>query len=350
MAARTTKAGAALFAGIALVATACGGGNSTSSSGKGSGGGSSSSSTAASGGGSSSSSGGSHKYTVALVPGDSTDPFYLSMKAAGAAEAKKFGMGFTWEGASTFSPEAQTPVLSALLARKPSALLVAPTDPTAVTGVLSQFHAAGIPIITVDTTINNTSLLTSRITSDNTQGGAAAADACAPKLKGSGTAAVIYTTPGTTTTNQRGQGFIAEMKKKAPGVKVVTEYDNNAESTAATQVSSLLLGHPDLHCIFGTNDYAAEGAAQAVDTAHDASKVTIAGYDAEPQLVNLLKKHTIQIIIAQKPAQEATQAVEFAHDALTGNKSGIQSSVQLPNVTMTAQNITQPSVSKWIYK
>jgi ribose transport system substrate-binding protein len=292
----------------------------------------------------------SKKFTIALVPGDSTDPFYLSMKAAGQAEAAKLGMKFVWEGASTFSPEAQAPVLTALLAQKPSALLVAPTDPVALTSILKRYIAAGIPVITVDTTISDTSLLTSRITSDNLQGGAEAADACGSAMKGSGDAAVIYTTPGTTTTNLRGQGFIAQMKKKYPAIKVLTEYDGNAETTATSQVSSLLLAHHNLSCVFGTNDYAAEGAATAVDSAHDSGKVKIAGYDAEPAMVSLLKKNTIQIVIAQKPAMEAQLAVEYAHDWLTGKKSKIVKSVQLPNVTMTASNISDPSISQWIYK
>jgi ribose transport system substrate-binding protein len=335
MAIRQAMLCAALAGGLALGAAACSS--------------SSSSSTSASTG-SGSAAGGSHKYTVAFVPGDSTDPFFLSMEAAGSAEAAKLGMGFTWEGASTYSPEDQQPVLAALLAHHPSALILAPTDPDALNGTLAQFHAAGIPIITVDTTVSDTSLLASRITSDNTQGGAAAADACGAVMKGSGSAAVIYTTPGTTTTNARGQAFIAEMKSKYPNVTVYSEYDNNNESTATSQVSSLILAHPNLGCVFGTNDYAAEGAATAVDTAHAQSKVAIAGYDAEPQMVSLLENHTISIVIAQKPALEAQMAVQYAYDELTGDKSAVPASVQLPNVTMTAQNIGQPDVSEWIYK
>jgi len=335
MAIRQAMLCATLAGGLALGAAACSS--------------SSNSSNSASAGGTPAASG-SHKYTVAFVPGDSTDPFFLSMEAAGAAEATKLGMGFTWEGASTYSPEAQQPVLAALLAHHPSALLVAPTDPAALNGTLSQFHAAGIPIITVDTTVSDTSLLASRITSDNGQGGGAAADSCGAAMKGSGSAAVIYTTPGTTTTNARGQAFIAEMKSKYPNVTVYSEYDSNNESTATSQVSSLILAHPNLGCVFGTNDYAAEGAATAVETAHAQSKVTIAGYDAEPQMVSLLKNHTISIIIAQKPAEEAQMAVQYAYDELTGNKSAVQASVQLPNVTMTQQNISQPDVSEWIYK
>jgi ribose transport system substrate-binding protein len=332
---------AALAGGLAIGAAACSSSSSTPSS---------SGTTAAAAGSTSSSSSSGKKFTVAFVPGNSTDPFFLSMEAAGQAEATKLGMGFTVQAAATYSPETQQPILAAILARHPSALIVAPTDPDALNGTLSQYHAAGIPIITVDTTISNTSLLTSRITSDNAQGGAAAADSCAAAMKGVGSAAVIYTTPGTTTTNARGQAFIAEMKAKHPNVTVYSEYDGNAESTATTQVSALILAHQNLGCVFGTNDYAAEGAATAVGTAHAGSRIDIAGYDAEPQLVSLLKNKTISIIIAQKPALELQMAVEYAYDALTGKTAGIQPFVQLPNVTMTTTDINQPSISEWIYK
>ena len=55
----------------------------------------------------------------------------------------------------------------------------------------------------------------------------------------------IYTTPGTTTTNLRGQGFIAEMKKKHPGISLLTEYDGNEEATATSRVSVATAGPPD---------------------------------------------------------------------------------------------------------
>lgn len=337
----------AFAAALAVVPTACSSSGS-SASGSGTSGGSSGAPAAGATSSAGSTSGG--KETVALVPGDSTDQFYLSMKEAGQKEATKLGMNFIWSGAATFSPEDQQPVLAALLAKHPSALIVAPTDPKALTGTFEQFKKAGIPVITVDTTISDTSLLTSRITSDNTQGGTEAADSCGKAMKGTGSAGVIYTTPGTTTTNERGKGFIAEMKAKYPKIKVYTEFDGNNQSKATSQVSSLILAHSDLGCVFGTNEFAAEGAATAIGNAHAQSKVALVGYDAEPTMVQLLKQGKINFIVAQKPALEATTAVEYAHDALTGKTSAIKKSVKLPNVVMTKQNINNPNVSKWIYK
>src|SRR6185437_3267727 len=76
------------------------------------------------------------KYTIALVTGNSVDPFYLSMVAGAKAEAKKLGMNIIWQASPTFSPETQTPILQTLLAKHPSALLLAPTDPNALDPVL----------------------------------------------------------------------------------------------------------------------------------------------------------------------------------------------------------------------
>ena len=77
-----------------------------------------SSSNNSSGSGSSSESSGKH-YTIALVPGLTDDPFYITMHAGAAAEAKKLGVTLTWQGGTTFSPTAQLPVVNALLAKHP---------------------------------------------------------------------------------------------------------------------------------------------------------------------------------------------------------------------------------------
>lgn len=176
----------AIAVAAALALAACGSSSSSSSS---------SSTSAASSGASSSStsaaSSTSHKnLTIALVPGLTVDPFYITMHAGAAEEAKKLGVNLTWQGGTTFSPTAQVPVVNALLAKSPSALLIAPTDVNALKAPIQKFVNANIPVIAVDTTINDTALLTTAITSDNTQGGAAAADAIAKLAHDKGDVAV----------------------------------------------------------------------------------------------------------------------------------------------------------------
>ena len=72
------------------------------------------------------------KYTFVLIPGLTTDPFYITMHYGAIQEAKKLGVTLNWVGATTWSLELQVPVVKSVLASKPNALLIAPTDDVAL--------------------------------------------------------------------------------------------------------------------------------------------------------------------------------------------------------------------------
>jgi ribose transport system substrate-binding protein len=292
----------------------------------------------------------SKSFTIALVPGLTVDPFYITMHNGAAAEAKKLGVKLTWQGGTTFSPTTQIPVLNSLLAEHPSALLIAPTDVKALQAPIQKFVSAGIPVIAVDTTINDTSLLKARITSDNVQGGAAAADTIARLAHDKGDVAVDNVNPGISTTDLRTQGFVNEMKKYPKMKMLGVEYNNDSPTTAESQVRSLLLAHPSLVGVFATNLYGAQGAGAAIKALGDAGKVYVAAYDAEPATVKLLKSGAINVLVVQKPAQEGIDGVQFAYDLLTGKGSKVPKSTLVPNVIATTATASNPSVSKYYYQ
>ena len=142
-------------------------------------------------------------------------------------------------------------------------------------------------MIAVDTTINDTGLLKARITSDNLQGGAAAADAIAKASHDTGEVAVDNVAPGISTTDLRTEGFINEIKKYPKMSVVATEYNNDSATTAESQVRNLLLAHPSLVGVFATNLYGAQGAGTAISALGKSGKVYVAAYDAEPATVAL---------------------------------------------------------------
>lgn len=333
------------LAGVAAIGlAACGSSNKSS----GSSGTSAASGTSTSSGSSGSSSSGKH-FTIALVPGLTTDPFYITMHAGAAKEAKKLGVTLTWQGGTTFSPTTQLPVVNSLLAKKPSALLIAPTDVNALKAPIQKFTQANIPVIAVDTTINDTSLLTSQITSNNFQGGEVAAETIAKLAHDKGEVAVDNVNPGVSTTDARQAGFLAGIKK-FPNMKVIaTEYNQDSATTAESQVRNLILAHPGLVGVFGTNLYGAQGAGQAVDAAGKKGKVFVAGYDAEPAETKLLKSGVVNVLVIQQPAVEGMDAVKYAYDKLTGKASSIPKKTLVPNVVATTATASKPSVSKYFY-
>jgi ribose transport system substrate-binding protein len=331
-------------AAAALAVAACGSSSSSSSSASGA---ASSSGSASSTAASSSS---SHKnLTIALVPGLTVDPFYITMHAGAAQEAKKLGVNLTWQGGTTFSPTAQLPVVNALLAKSPSALLIAPTDVNALKAPIQKFTSAGIPVIAVDTTINDTGLLTAAITSNNTQGGAAAADAIAKLAHDKGDVAVDNVNPGISTTDARAAGFINEIKKYPNMHVVATEYNNDSATTAESQVRNLILAHPNLVGVFATNLYGAQGAGTAIAATGKSGKVFVGAYDAEPATVALLKKGAINVLVIQQPAVEGKDAVLYAYDKLTGKASQIPKNTLVPNVVATTATASDPNITKYYY-
>ena len=85
------------------------------------------------------------KFTIALVPGLTTDAFYITMRKGAEAAAKAVGADLVFQGAPDFNPVTQTPVLDAVIARKPDAILIAPTDKTQLVQPLKKAADAGHP-------------------------------------------------------------------------------------------------------------------------------------------------------------------------------------------------------------
>lgn len=290
-------------------------------------------------------------WTFVDVPGITTDAFYITLHNGALAQAKKLGFHLSYQGSAQqgASPSVQVAIVNALLSTKPTAMLISPGNVTALVPPIQKFKDAGIPVVAVDTTISQSNLLVTQITSDNTQGGQLAADTIAKEHHQTGEVAVENVQPGVSTTDARQAGFLAEMKKY-PNMKVVAlENDNGEASLAEAQAKSLILAHPNLVGIFGTNLDGGQGAGQAVVADNKKGKITVVAYDAEPAEITLLKQGVFSALIIQQPALEGQDAVQYLYDYLTGNKSAIPASVLVPNVVATTQNANDPNISKYFY-
>jgi ribose transport system substrate-binding protein len=183
------------------------------------------------------------KYTIALTPGLTTDPFYITMHKGAEEAAKVLGVNLVFQGAPDFNPVTQVPVLNAIIGRKPDAILIAPTDKNQLVEPLKKAMEAGIPVITVDTFIGTGHYQTgsgdadfpiSYVASDNVLGGAIAARALAKAIGDKGKVYVSNVKPGISTTDQREQGFKAEMKKHPN----ITSWTRSLTTTTLTSPQS----------------------------------------------------------------------------------------------------------------
>jgi ribose transport system substrate-binding protein len=296
------------------------------------------------------------KWTIALVPGLTTDAFYITMDRGAQAAAKALGCGYSFQGASEWNVTLQVPVLDAVIAKKPDAILIAPTDKVQLVEPLKKANAAGIPVVTVDTFIGTGQYQTgagdadfpiSYVASDNVLGGRIAARALAKAIGEKGKVYVSNVKPGISTTDQREEGFKLELAAY-PNIEVLeTQFNDDDANKAAAQLQAVYGRNQDLAGVFGANLFSATGTANGVKQAGQAGKIKIAAFDAPQSVVQELKDGTFEIAIAQHPAEIGYFGMVAAFAHITGNS--VPTLIGTGFTVMTAANIDDPNIAKYLY-
>jgi ribose transport system substrate-binding protein len=266
------------------------------------------------------------------------------MNCGAQAKAKELGVSLNFQGPDQFDPSLQTPIVNAVAAKKPDAVLIAPTDSKAMFAPINQLAQNGSKVVLVDTTLDQASVAQSQIASDNLGGGRAAADALAKLIGGKGKVFVNNVKPGISTTDLRAKGF-QERAKQLGLTFVGVDYNNDQPDKAAAIVKAQLAKNPDLKGIFATNLFGAEGSASGLREAGK-SGVKIVGFDAGPKQVQDLKDGVLQGIIAQKPAEIGADGVQQAYNALTGKP--VQKKIGTGFVALTKDNLAENQ--QYVYK
>jgi ribose transport system substrate-binding protein len=299
-------------------------------------------------GGSSSSSGGSAHKKVTLITGVKSDPFYITMTCAAKQEAAAKGMDFTADGSAQWDVSVQKPLIDSVAAAHPDGLLISPVDTGALTPSLKQIQSSGTKIALVDTSVTDSSVGITRISSDNEKGGQVAADALAKEMGEKGSVIVISVKPGVSTTDARIKGFTEEMAKYPNITALPTLYDNDSPATAASQIQSTLAAHPDLGGVFAGNTNTGQGIATGLQQAGKQGAVKVAAFDAEPDEITALKNGTVQVLVAQDPGAIGKQAVDQLAAAFAGQP--VTAQIGTTMVAITKDNMDQASVSQYFYK
>jgi len=296
------------------------------------------------------------KFTLALIPGLTTDAFYITMRKGAEAAAAAVGAELVFQGAPDFNPVTQVPVLDAIIAKKPHAILIAPTDKDQLIQPLKKANDAGIPVITVDTFIGSGVYQTGKgdadfplayVASDNVLGGAIAARALAKAVGEKGKVYVSNVKPGISTTDQREEGFKEEMKKY-PNIEVLeTQFNDDDANKAASQLQAVFARNSDLDGVFGANLFSALGAANGVQQAGQTGKIRVVAFDAPTSIVDNINSGLVDLAIAQHPAEIGYFGVMAAYAHLTGNS--VPTAIGTGFTVIDKSNVTDENVAKFIY-
>ncbi len=294
--------------------------------------------------------------TIALIPGLTTDAFYITMRKGAEMAAKALGCELIFQGAPDFNPVTQVPVLQAVIARKPDAILIAPTDKQQLIAPIKQAAEAGIPVITVDTFIDDGKYQDgdgpgdfplASISTDNILGGFLGGTALARAIGERGKVYVSNVKPGISTTDQREEGFKLAMRA-FPNITVLdTEFNDDDANKAAAQVQAVFARNPDLAGVFGANLFSAIGSADGVKALGKSGAIRVVAFDTPTRIVDDLKSGLIDFAIAQHPAEIGYYGVMTAYAVI--NDASVPPHIGTGITVMDKTNVDDPEIRKFVY-
>lgn len=269
-----------------------------------------------------SNSGNKKEFTIGLSVSTLNNPFFVSLKKGIEKEAKKRGMKVIIVDAQNDSSK-QTSDVEDLIQQGVDALLINPTDSSAISTAVESANAVGVPVVTIDRSAEQGKVET-LVASDNVKGGEMAAAFIADKLGKGAKVAELEGAPGASATRERGSGFhnIADQK-----LQVVTKQSADFDRTKGlTVMENLLQGHPDIQAVFAHNDEMALGALEAINSS--GKDILVIGFDGNKDALASIKDRKLSATVAQQPELIGKLATEAADDILHGKK--VQKTISAP--------------------
>ena len=278
---------------------------------------------------------------VAFVQGFTTDEYYVSQKCGFEEEARKRGLEPMVDGPANFDPVQQTPVLQAVVQKKPDAILLDPTDAKAMVAPIQQAKNAGIPLMTSGNSVDSQVPFTF-ISANQAEGGKLAAEKLMTLLPDGGKIVVVGAKPGATATDQRQAGFEQAIEAAGKYELLPTQIATNNDPTqAAGLLAASLRAHEDLAGVFAVNVNTAKGVINQLRLAKQGGAVKAVAFDAAPAEVQAIKEGLLQGAVSQNPRKIGELAVDNMQRYLDGKRDMPKAQPQTPFVIDEA-NVESP--------
>ena len=252
-------------------------------------------------------------------------------------EADKLGSISLIETDGQNSTPKQTSDIEAAIIQGVDGVIISPIDAVAMAPALRQAVDAGIPVVTIDRSVQGVPGILAHVGADNVKGGEAQG-ALIMKLFPNGARVVnLQGQPGASPAIDRNAGVHNVLDKSDKHVFVVEQTANFAREQGATVTEAILAGldsPPDV--IVAANDDMALGALQT--TQELGLDIPIIGFDALPEALASVRDGGLAATVEQFPGGQSRGAMEVLVDFLRASKEP-KKVILLTPITITQDNI-----------
>jgi ABC-type sugar transport system substrate-binding protein len=274
--------------------------------------------------------------TIAYTGFATSNDFWNTLGKSAAEEAKAKGVKFIDLTTETQDAGAQKAAVDNVITQKPSAIIIGSVDNRVWKDSIEKAKAAGIPILAVDTAIDDP-YISSLIQTDNLSAAGLAGDFICQQTGGKGTVLVIGGSVGHQTGDARKKGV--EDKTKACGMTVIGDWGDWSEEKDVSIAQNTLAANPDLNAIFVAHDGGAAAVSAVIKQKGLTGKVLVVGFDALPVMLKAIKAGEGTGTVKQDNVRMGKEIVDNAIAIINGQP--IEKLILIPGIMVDKTNVDQ---------
>lgn len=214
--------------------------------------------------------------------------------------------------------EEQNALIEWAIEQKPSAILLTPSSFTETTPYAKKVVESGIPLILVDSEIDE-DIADTVITTDNVKLGEVEGDYMRQYATKESQIAIIGHVEGSSTAIEREEGVRKGLGEYEDRIVDVVFCDSDYDK-AYLLMMELMEKYPDIDLVAGLNEYSAVGAARAIKEKGRQDRIRVVGIDSSLEEIQFLEEGIFEIIVIQNPFKMGYLGVEAAVKILNGEK------------------------------
>ncbi len=264
---------------------------------------------------------------IAVIVKTGNSSFWQNVQT-GAFDAEAELQGTTPELSVTFlgaqsesNINEQISIVESAINRGVKAIVLAPSDVSALVPVVEKANEAGITVVVIDSALDAPDEdYVSFLATDNDAAGRACAQRLIEEVEAktgstSGKIAIMSYVAGVGSEVGRVGGFTDYIENNSDLEIVTTQYSNSDMPTALDQTTNVLAANPDLVGIFGANEPTAIGMARAISQAGLSGEIVAIGFDGNSVLQDFVRDGTLQAIAVQSSYNMGYLGVKTAYEA-----------------------------------
>ncbi|MEG0329915.1 MAG: sugar ABC transporter substrate-binding protein [Longicatena sp.] len=239
--------------------------------------------------------------------------------------------------------ERQKEQIRYLIKQKVAAIIMNPVNTDGLKAELQMAKEAGIPIITVDSEVNDKDYITYSIMSDNYSAGVQCAN---DMMKQKESARIVLLEHSDAySAVQRIQGFVDTIKDN-PNYTIVKRIECKGQLEQAMPLMQTFIKEGiAFDVVMSLNDPSALGALAALQANHQVKDVLVYGVDGIPETKALVNDHIMQATVAQSPITMGKLAIENTYRIIEGKSFKKQDRIHVSLITH--DNIAEYSLEGW---